>query len=65
MDQAKGRAKEAVGDLTGNEDLKAKGRADRLGGEVKEKTGDAVDKIKEVIEDLEHKVTDALHKDKD
>jgi uncharacterized protein YjbJ (UPF0337 family) len=28
-DQVKGQAKEAVGDLTGNKDLKAEGTADR------------------------------------
>ncbi len=65
MDQAKGRAKEAVGDLTGNKDLKAEGRADRVGGEVKEKAGDAVDKVKGVIGDLKDKVTDTVHKSKD
>jgi uncharacterized protein YjbJ (UPF0337 family) len=35
----KGKAKEAVGDLTGNKDLKSEGKADRQAGEAKEKVG--------------------------
>lgn len=38
-DQMKGRAKEAVGDLTGNKDLKSEGKADRQAGQAKEKVG--------------------------
>jgi len=56
-DQAKGKAKEAVGDLTGNKDLKAEGTADRKAGEVKEQVGkvekkvdEAVDKVKGVFQ---------------
>ncbi|MGD0044877.1 MAG: CsbD family protein, partial [Isosphaeraceae bacterium] len=33
-DQMKGKAKEAVGDLTGNKDLKSEGKADRQAGEA-------------------------------
>jgi uncharacterized protein YjbJ (UPF0337 family) len=57
IDQAKGRAKEAAGDLTDDKDLQREGKADRVGGEIKEKVGDAVDKVKD-------KVDDVLHKDK-
>lgn len=64
MDQAKGKAKEAVGDLTGNSELKHEGQADRVGGEVKEKAGDFVEKVKDVVEDVKDKVSDALHRDK-
>jgi uncharacterized protein YjbJ (UPF0337 family) len=62
MDQAKGRAKEAIGDLTGDEDLKREGKADRAAGEVKEKVSDAVDKVRDTAEDVKDKVTDTLHK---
>jgi len=48
-DQAKGKIKEAAGDLTGDKDLEREGKADRAAGEVKEKVGDAVDKVKDVI----------------
>ena len=54
-DQAKGRAKEAAGDLTGNDDLKNEGKADRIGGEVKEKVTDAVDKVKDKVDDVIHR----------
>lgn len=49
-DQVKGRAKEAVGDITDDDDLKREGQADRLAGEAKEKLGDAKKKIEEVID---------------
>jgi len=52
LDQAKGRAKEAAGDLTDNDRLKNEGKTDRAAGEVKEKVGDLVDKAKDKIQDL-------------
>jgi uncharacterized protein YjbJ (UPF0337 family) len=48
-DQMKGKAKEAVGDLTGDEELKSEGTADRQAGEVKEKVDEAIDKVKSVV----------------
>jgi uncharacterized protein YjbJ (UPF0337 family) len=57
-DQMKGKAKEAVGDLTGNKDLKSEGKADRQAGEVKEKVGKVEEKVDEGID----KVKDVLHK---
>ena len=36
VDDAKGRAKEAIGDLTDNDDMKHEGKADRAGAKVKE-----------------------------
>ena len=39
VDQMKGKTKEAVGDLAGNNDLKSEGRADRQAGDAKEKVG--------------------------
>ena len=51
-DDAKGRIKEAAGDLTGNDRLKNEGKADQAAGKVK----DAVDAVKD-------KVSDVLHKD--
>jgi uncharacterized protein YjbJ (UPF0337 family) len=56
-DQMKGQAKEAVGDLTGNKDLKAEGAADRQAGEVKEKVGKVVEKVDEAID----KVKGVIH----
>ncbi len=55
-DEAKGRAKEAVGDLTDNDRLKREGKVDQAGAEVKQKTGDAIDKGKEAWRKVEDKV---------
>ena len=57
-DQMKGKAKEAVGDLTGNKDLKSEGKSDRQAGEVKKKVGKVEEKVDEGID----KVKDILHK---
>ena len=46
MDEAKGRVKEAAGDLTGDDDLKSEGKVDRASGTVKGKVGQAADKVK-------------------
>jgi len=49
MDRTKGRVKQAAGDLTGDQSLKNEGKADEAGAGIKEKVGDAVDKVKDVI----------------
>jgi uncharacterized protein YjbJ (UPF0337 family) len=49
VDEAKGRVKEAAGDLTDDKDLKNEGKVDRAAGNVKDKVGDAADKIKETV----------------
>jgi uncharacterized protein YjbJ (UPF0337 family) len=49
VDEAKGRLKEAAGDLTGDQSLKNEGRVDRASGSIKNKIGDAADKIKDVV----------------
>jgi uncharacterized protein YjbJ (UPF0337 family) len=51
-DDAKGRVKEAAGDLTGNRDLQREGKVDQAGG-----------KAKEGVERLTEKVKDALKRD--
>jgi uncharacterized protein YjbJ (UPF0337 family) len=48
-DKVKGHLKEAGGDLTGDDSLKNEGKVDRATGGVKEKVGDAGDKIKDVV----------------
>jgi uncharacterized protein YjbJ (UPF0337 family) len=49
MDDAKGRVKQAAGDLTDNDRLKNEGRVDRAAGSVKDAVGDAADKVKDAI----------------
>lgn len=55
VQDAKGRAKEAIGDLTGNEDLENKGKADQAKASVKEKAGDVVDAVKDKVDDIKGK----------
>jgi uncharacterized protein YjbJ (UPF0337 family) len=49
VDTAKGRLKEAAGDLTGDDDLRREGKVDEASGTVKEKVGDAADKVKDAL----------------
>ena len=48
-DKAKGHAKEAVGDLTGDDELKDEGKVDRASGTVKDKVGGVADKAKKML----------------
>jgi uncharacterized protein YjbJ (UPF0337 family) len=48
-DEAKGRLKEAAGDLTDDDDLKREGKVDRAEGEAKKKVDEAGDKVKDAI----------------
>ena len=45
-DEVKGRIKEAAGVLTGNDKLRAEGKADQAVGEVKQVAEKVVDKVK-------------------
>ena len=58
-DDLKGRAKEAAGDLTDNDDLKNEGKTDRASGKAK----DMVDDLKDKAEGAIDAVKDKLHKD--
>ena len=51
-DVAKGRIKEAAGVLTGNDKLRAEGKADQTIGEVKQVADKAVDKVKQAMKEL-------------
>jgi uncharacterized protein YjbJ (UPF0337 family) len=52
MDELKGRAKEAAGDLTDDRDLKREGKADKMAGKAKQKVEDAKDWVEDKIDDL-------------
>ncbi len=45
IDKAKGKIKQAAGDLTGDDDLRRSGKVDEAAGKVKE----VVDKVKKAI----------------
>ena len=48
MDEAKGRVKEAAGDLTDNDELKREGKTDQAKGKVKE----GVDRVADAVKDI-------------
>jgi uncharacterized protein YjbJ (UPF0337 family) len=49
VDEAKGRVKKAVGELTGNEDLKREGDIDQASGKVKDLTEKVAGKARQVV----------------
>ena len=51
----KGRAKEAAGNLTGDEDLEHKGKSDQAKASVKQKVGKVVDSVKDKVDDIKKK----------
>ena len=48
-DDAKGRVKEAAGDLTGDKDLQREGKVDQAGGKTKDGIEKLTDKVKDVL----------------
>jgi uncharacterized protein YjbJ (UPF0337 family) len=56
LDQAKGRIKQAVGDLTDNKDLKKEGKADENAGKAKEFLQGAKDKGDDLIDKAKDKL---------
>ena len=58
-DDMKGRAKEALGDLTDDERLEREGKIDQAAGKAK----DLVDDVKDRVEDAIDAMKDRLHKD--
>ena len=58
-DDLKGRAKEAIGDLTDDKDLKREGKTDQAAGTIKDKVTDAKNWVEDKVDD----VTDRVHKD--
>jgi uncharacterized protein YjbJ (UPF0337 family) len=49
FDEMKGRAKEAAGDVSGDDDLRREGKVDRAGGSAKGMIEKATDKIKDLV----------------
>jgi uncharacterized protein YjbJ (UPF0337 family) len=57
VDKAKGKIKQAVGDLTGNKDLKKQGKADERAGKAKGLVADVKDKADNVVDAVKGKIT--------
>jgi uncharacterized protein YjbJ (UPF0337 family) len=51
FDQAKGKVKEAAGDVTGDHKLKGEGVGDQVKGKVENAVGSAKDKLRETLKD--------------
>lgn len=56
MDQAKGRVKQAAGDLTDDDELRREGKVDEQTGKIKEAVGKVADKAEELIDDARNAV---------
>jgi uncharacterized protein YjbJ (UPF0337 family) len=57
MDDAKGRVKEAAGELTDNDDLKHEGKKDKAGAKVKEFADDAKEKVEDAVDSVKDKLS--------
>ncbi len=57
-DDLKGRAKEAAGDLTDNDDLQREGKVDQASGKTKEAIGGAKDKAEDAVDTVKDKLHD-------
>jgi uncharacterized protein YjbJ (UPF0337 family) len=55
-DQAKGRIKQAAGDLTDNKDLEREGERDETAGKAKEFIGDAKEKLEDAVDNVRKKL---------
>src|SRR6478735_11408210 len=56
LDQAKGKIKQAAGDLTDDNDLKREGKVDEAAGKVKEGAEKAKDKVGDVVDSVKDKL---------
>jgi len=57
IDDAKGRAKEAAGDLTDDDDLKREGKVDQAGAKVKDVVDDVKGRVEDAVDQVKDKVT--------
>lgn len=64
VDEAKGKTKQAAGDLTGNKEMHREGKVDEAAGKARQTLGDAADKIGDGINKATDKVKDTLSSDK-
>lgn len=56
IDDAKGRVKEAAGDLTDNDRLQREGKADQAGAKVKEFVDDVKEKVEDAVDNVKEKI---------
>lgn len=58
FDEAKGRMKEAAGDVADDDEMRREGRADQAGADVKDKIESAKDKASDLVDKVKDKMTD-------
>jgi len=58
MDDAKGRAKEAAGVVTGDKDLERDGKLDQTGAAVKDKVERGKDSVNDAVDAVKDKMSD-------
>lgn len=63
-DEAKGRVKEAAGDLTDDESLQREGKLDQAGASVKKKVGEAGERLDDAVDTVKDKIQDMGDKDR-
>jgi uncharacterized protein YjbJ (UPF0337 family) len=56
VEDLKGRAKEAAGDLTNNDDMKREGKMDRASSSIKDKADDVKDKVEDAVDKVKEKL---------
>jgi uncharacterized protein YjbJ (UPF0337 family) len=57
FDDAKGKVKEAAGDLTDDKDLKHEGKADQAGAKVKDMAENVKDKVEDAVDSVKDKLS--------
>jgi uncharacterized protein YjbJ (UPF0337 family) len=57
FEQAKGKVKQAAGDLTDDDELRREGKADESAGKAKEKLEDVRDKADDIVDRVKDKLT--------
>jgi len=51
-DKVIGKAKQAAGDITGNDDLEAEGERDEAAGNIKDTVDDAEDRVNDAVDNI-------------
>lgn len=64
VDEGKGRAKQAAGDLTGDEDLQREGKVDKAAGKTRQTVSDAGGKVGEGVSKVADSVKGAVGKNR-
>lgn len=56
FDKAKGRAKQAVGDLTDDDEMKREGETDETAGKVKDKLDEGKERLEDAVDDVRDRI---------